>query len=62
MTEPTKKDYEKAREVWAARVINIECELVAAKAGFEYCSKKIKECPEEDPMPEEVKEVIEAVK
>ena len=60
--EPTKEDYEKAREVWAARVINIRAELVAAQAGYDYCADKIKEFPEEDPMPEEAKEVIDAVK
>lgn len=64
MVEPTKADYEKARETWAARVINIGCELEAAKAGFDYCSNKIDEFPEEeeDEVPEEVKEIVEAVK
>lgn len=58
MAEPTKKDYEKAREVWAARVINIEAELVAARAGFGFCADKYEEFPEEadpDPKPEELK-------
>lgn len=60
--EPTKEDYEKAREVWAARVINIRAELVAAEAGYNHCATKAKELPDEDPMPEEAKEMVEAVK
>ena len=61
MTEPTKEDYNKAREIWAARVINIEAELVAAKAGFEYCANKVAEFPEDDPMPEEIKDIVKEV-
>lgn len=64
MKEPTKKDYEKARDIWAARVINIEAELIAARAGFGFCQDKFDEFPEEeeDPMPEEAKAMVEAVK
>ena len=58
MKEPTKEDYSKARDIWAARVINIEAELVAARAGFGYCSDKFNEFPEDDPMPKEVKELV----
>ena len=60
MIEPTKDDYSKARDVWAARVINIEAELVAARAGFGFCSDKFEEIPEpeEDPMPEGVKDLV----
>lgn len=60
--DPTKEDYKKAREVWAARVINIQAELVAAQAGYDYCATKAKEMPEEDPMPEEAKVMLEATK
>ena len=60
--EPTKQDYEKARETWAARVINIEAELRAAQAGYDYCAQKAKEMPDEDPMPEPAKEILDAVK
>ena len=59
MGEPTKKDYGNARDIWAARVINIEAELVAARAGFGFCSDKFDEFPEEseDPKPEGVDEL-----
>ena len=57
----TKKDYEKAREVWAARIINIECELHAAKAGYDFVEKKFSEFPDDDPMPEEVKDIVKEV-
>lgn len=54
MVEPTKKDYEQAREVWASRLINLQAEERACKAGFDFCAKKAKEAPEvEDPMPVE---------
>lgn len=62
MAEPTKKDFAQARDAWAARVINIEAELIAARAGFGFCSDKFDEMPDEDPMPKEVKEVLEAAK
>lgn len=58
MKEPTKEDYSKARDIWAARIINIEAELVAAKAGFGYVSDKFNEFPEDDPMPKEVKDLV----
>lgn len=58
MKEPTKEDYSKARDIWAARVINIKAELVAAQAGFDFCQTKFEELPEEDPMPEGVKELV----
>ena len=62
MPEPNKKDYENARDAWAARVINIEAELIAARAGFGFCADKVDEFLEDDPMPEEVKKIVDIVK
>ena len=60
MKEPTKKDFMQARDVWAARVVNIRAELVAAEAGFNYCQTEADSLPEdpEDPMPESAKEML----
>lgn len=53
-----KKDWENARQQHEAFYVN---SIVAAdihKTVLELCKIKLKEFPEADPMPEEVKEII----
>ena len=57
-----KKDWESALKQFEAMLINAQVNIEAHKHMVEYCEKKIKEFPDDDPMPEEVKEVIDIVK
>ena len=56
--EVTKEDYQRARESWAARLINIEVEKEAAEAAVKFIANKINSMPDDDPMPKDVKEIL----
>ena len=57
-----KKDWEVALKQYEAMHINSMVNMEAQIHMMEFCKEKIAEFPEEDPMPEEAKEIVEAVK
>ncbi len=57
-----RKDWEEALRVYRARLINNKVQLELDEKGVEICEREISKLPEEDPMPEEVKDIVKAVK
>ena len=57
-----KKDWENALKAYETNLINALVNIEAMKFMVGYCEKEIAKFPKEDPMPEEAKEIIEAVK
>jgi len=57
-----KKDWEQALKAYENMLINAQVNMIAQETMVKICEDKIKEFPDEDPMPEELKEVVEEVK
>ena len=57
-----KEDWQNARTQWESLLVNALINIEAYKAGIAICEAKIKEFPDEDPMPEEAKTIIEEAK
>jgi len=57
-----KKDWETAREQHANMLANSLLNIEAHKFMLKLCDENISKFPEDDPMPEEVKAIVEAVK
>lgn len=58
----TKEDLENALNQYRARLINSEVQIKADKYMVEVVEKMIKDMPDDDPMPEDLKKVIKGVK
>jgi len=56
-----KKDWESALEQYRAVLINAMVNIEGHKHMVKVCEEKIAEFPEDDPMPDEVKDVIKGV-
>lgn len=57
-----KEDWENALKQYKALLVNALVNIEAYKFMAEMCEKKIKEFPDDDPMPSDLKEVIKEVK
>jgi len=57
-----KKDWESALKQFEAMLINAQVNIEAHKHMVEYCKEELKKFPEDDPMPKEVKEIIDITK
>ena len=58
----TNKDLENGLKQYEIMLFESEAEVEARKKKLEFCKERIAAMPEEDPMPEEAKEVEEALK
>ena len=58
----TKKDWLMAKMNYESLLVNGEMTKEVQELALEHCKKKISEFPDDDPMPEEVKDIVKAVK
>ena len=58
----TKEDYENALKNTEAQLINAEVNIEALKFMVGHIEARIKELPDTDPMPDEVKEITKGGK
>jgi len=59
--EIIKEDWETAKKQMEAMMVNATINIEFYKRNIAFCEEKIKEFPD-DPMPEEVKEIVKEVK
>ena len=57
-----KEDWENALKQYEAMLINASVNIEAHKHMIKICEDKIKEFPDKDPMPDDIKTVIKEVK
>ena len=58
----TKEDWNNALKSSEAQLINAQVNIKALEFMVDYITKEIAKLPEDDPMPDEVKEIVKGVK
>jgi len=56
-----KKDWQNALKQYEAMLINSSVSIAAYQFMIDKCEEEIKKFPEEDPMPEDIKEIAKEV-